>query len=57
PTALAVAVGGPAGDLMESLIKRGAGAKDSARWLAGAGGLLDRIDSLVGALVIMVVLS
>jgi phosphatidate cytidylyltransferase len=57
PAAVAVAVGGPAGDLVESLVKRGAGAKDSGQWLAGSGGLLDRIDSLVGALVMMVVLG
>ncbi|MFE7900823.1 phosphatidate cytidylyltransferase [Streptomyces sp. NPDC057424] len=57
PAVAAVAVGGPAGDLVESLVKRGAGVKDSGQWLAGAGGLLDRVDSLVGALAVVVVLG
>jgi phosphatidate cytidylyltransferase len=56
PMAVAVAIGGPAGDLLESMIKRGACAKDSGRWLAGAGGLLDRIDSLLLALGVLLVL-
>ena len=47
PLALVMAVVGASGDLAESAMKCGAGAKDAANILPGHGGLLDRLDSLL----------
>jgi phosphatidate cytidylyltransferase len=47
------AVAGTFGDLIESMLKRGAGVKDSGKIIPGHGGILDRFDAALLALPIV----
>lgn len=52
-----VAFAGQMGDIGESWIKRRCGVKDSSRLIPGHGGVMDRFDALVGAVVAVMLLS
>jgi phosphatidate cytidylyltransferase len=44
---LIVGIFAPLGDLVESILKRSCGIKDSGNFFPGHGGVLDRCDSLM----------
>jgi phosphatidate cytidylyltransferase len=52
-----LAFAGQLGDIAESWTKRRTGVKDSSNLIPGHGGLMDRFDALVGAMVFIMVLT
>jgi phosphatidate cytidylyltransferase len=56
-TAAALSVASQLGDLFESAIKRRFGVKDSSHVIPGHGGLMDRLDGYVAAVVLAAILG
>ncbi len=56
PLAIVIAFAGQMGDIWESWIKRRCGVKDASTLIPGHGGVLDRFDALIGAIVALMLL-
>jgi phosphatidate cytidylyltransferase len=52
-----IAFAGQMGDIAESWLKRRAGVKDSSGLIPGHGGVMDRFDALVGAMLAVMALQ
>ncbi len=57
PLSALVAFAGQMGDIAESWVKRRAGVKDASNLIPGHGGVLDRFDALIGAVVMVLALG
>jgi phosphatidate cytidylyltransferase len=57
PLSALVAFAGQMGDIAESWVKRRAGVKDASNLIPGHGGVLDRFDALIGAVVVVLALG